>query len=227
MKNLISLSLVLTLLACVAGGCGGGASPTPLPPEPTATPVPSAQTPVPSATPSVAPAEPPAPALKISSSAFEPGGEMPTRHSCEGQNLSPPLEWTGVPEETQSLALVVEDPDSVPPGFTHWLVYNMPPTTGGFPEGVPAEGTLNDGTLQGTNDFAAFGGATFPSGATINKIGYDGPCPPSPHHYVFTLYALDTDLALPAEANAAQVLAAMEGHILAQAEVKATYSPQG
>jgi len=132
-----------------------------------------------------------------------------------------------VPEGTQSLALLVDDPDSQPPGFVHWVIYNIPPTAVGLPEGVPGEATLDDGTLQGSNDFALFAGEgeTFPGGALINRIGYDGPCPGNPHRYVFTLYALGTLLDLPAQATIAQVLEAMQGHILAQAEVIGVYSP--
>ncbi|TKJ30906.1 MAG: hypothetical protein CEE40_03440 [Chloroflexi bacterium B3_Chlor] len=165
--------------------------------------------------------------MEISSGAFEPGGEIPLQYTCDGANLSPPLEWSGVPEGTQSMALLLDDPDSEPPGFVHWVVYNIPSTSEGLPEGVPAEGSLPDGTLQGTNDFALFvgEGETFPGGALINRMGYDGPCPGNPHGYIFALYALDTVLDLPAEATMAQVLEAMEGRILAQAELTGVYSP--
>ena len=166
--------------------------------------------------------------LEISSSAFEPGAEIPVQYSCDGANLSPPLEWSGVPEGTQSLALLVDDPDSEPPGFAHWIVYDIPSTSEGLPEGVPAQATLLDGTLQGTNDFALFvgEGETFPGGAPINRIGYDGPCPGNKHRYVFTLYALDTVLDLQAEATMAELLRAMEGHVLNEAELIAVYTPQ-
>jgi len=80
------------------------------------------------------------------------------QYSCFGQNLSPALAWTGVPEGTESLALLMDDPDSPPPGFVHWVVHNIPPTATGLPEGVPGVATLDDGTLQGSNDFAQFGG---------------------------------------------------------------------
>jgi Raf kinase inhibitor-like YbhB/YbcL family protein len=124
--------------------------------------------------------------------------------------------------------LLVDDPDSQPPGFVHWVIYNIPATVAGFPEGLPAEGTLADGTLQGMNDFALFvgEGETFPSGAPIKRIGYDGPCPGNQHRYVFTLYALDILLDLPAEAAMADVLEAMEGHVLDQAELIGMYTPQ-
>jgi Raf kinase inhibitor-like YbhB/YbcL family protein len=150
---------------------------------------------------------------------------MPLKHSCFGDNLSPPVAWSGVPEGTASLALVVDDPDSQPPGFAHWILYNLPATTPGLPEGVAAQGELDDGTLQGANDFAPFKGETFPSGAAINGVGYDGPCPPGRHRYVFTLYALDAQLDLLAEAAPNEVLTAMQGHILTQALLAAVFTP--
>jgi Raf kinase inhibitor-like YbhB/YbcL family protein len=235
MKNLILPFMLATFLACAMGGCAAGPPPTVAPPEPTPTLMPDTPTSAPSAETPTPPAETPAPPapepvapLEISSTAFESAGEIPVQYSCDGANLSPPLRWSGVPEGTQSLALLVDDPDSEPPGFVHWVIYNVPPTTVSLPEGVPAEVTLDDGTLQGTNDFALFvgEGEIFPGGAPINRIGYDGPCPGNPHRYVFTLYALATLLDLPAEATEAQVLQAMDGHILAQAEVIGVYSPQ-
>ncbi len=243
MKRLITLFLSAAFVALAISGCGGaGPSPTAAPPEPTPTPVPATPTSAPPAeTPAAAaktptpPAEEPASPtseavtpLEVSSTAFEPGGEIPIQHSCEGDNLSPPLQWSGVPEGTQSLALLVDDPDSQPPGFVHWVVYNIPSSVAGLPEGVPGEATLGDGTLQGTNDFARFvgEGETFPGGAPIKRIGYDGPCPGNPHRYVFALYALDTFLDLPPEATMAQVLEALDGHVLAQAELDGIYTPQ-
>jgi hypothetical protein len=164
--------------------------------------------------------------LAIASSAFEPGGAIPSRYTCFGQNLSPPLEGMGVPESAQGLVLLVDDPDSSPPGFVHWVIYNIPPTTTGLPEGVPPETALQDGSLQGKNDYAPFGGGTFPGGVPINLIGYDGPCPPEgEHRYVFTLYALDALLDLPAEATMEEVKEAMAQHVLAQAEVLGRFAP--
>ena len=209
MRILAPLCLVLILIVAVGqAGCAPAAAPIP--------PIPGPPTPT------------PGPPFRVSSAAFEPGGEIPVQYSCQGANLSPPLEWPGVPEGTQSLALLVDDPNSEPPGFVHWVIYNIPPISTGLPEGVPAEATLPDGTLQGVNDFALFAeeGQTHPGGAPINRIGYDGPCPPSAHHYVFTLYALDTVLDLPAEATKADLLAAMEGHVLDEAELTGVYTPQ-
>jgi Raf kinase inhibitor-like YbhB/YbcL family protein len=122
--------------------------------------------------------------------------------------------------------LLVDDPDSRPPGWVHWVIYNIPATTTALPEGFPPDATLADGTLQGRNDFYPYGAGTFPGGAQINLIGYDGPCPGGPHRYVFTLYALDTLLELPAEATMAEVLDAMQGHILGQVALTGVYTPQ-
>jgi Raf kinase inhibitor-like YbhB/YbcL family protein len=165
------------------------------------------------------------PELSISSPAFAPGEEIPAKYSCFGDNLSPPLAWTSVPEGTASLALVVDDPDSEPPGFVHWVLYNLPATAARLPEGVPAQDALEDGTLQGANGFGPFKGETLPGGAATNGVGYDGPCPPGRHRYVFTLYALDAPLDLPAGATASEVLSAMQGHIVAQALLAGAFTP--
>lgn len=245
MRILALLSLVLILLVAVGlAGCGPAAAPEPTPPseeptsapqptvpaeEPTVVPTPAPPTPTPApAEAAPSPTSTPVPPFQVSSAAFEPGSEIPVQYSCQGANLSAPLEWSGVPEGTQSLALVVDDPDSQPPGFVHWVIFNIPSSSTGLPEGVPAEATLPDGTLQGANDFALFAqeGQTHPGGAPINRIGYDGPCPPSAHHYVFTLYALDVVLDPAAEATKAELLAAMEGHVLGKAELTGVYTPQ-
>ncbi len=195
--------------------------PTPEPAEPTATPAPPEEE-------ETAPTPTPAPPFEISSSTFEPEGAIAVQYSCEGANLSPPLEWTGVPEGTQSLALTVDDPDSDPPGFVHWVVYSIPASSTGLPEALSAEATLPDGTLQGTNSFALYvdEGQTFPGGAPINLVGYDGPCPGDTHRYIFTLYALNTILDLQAEATTAELLGVMEGHVLGEAELIGLYTPQ-
>lgn len=230
MRRLAALCFLLTLVTLVVGGCGPTASPTAPSVEPSPTTALPTATSVPSTPTLEAPAEEPPPTapLAISSSAFEADAEIPMRYTCGGANLSPPLQWSGGPAETQSLALLVTDPDSQPPGFVHWVIYNIPSTVVSLPEGLPPEATLPDGTLQGTNDFALYvgEGETFPSGAPINLIGYDGPCPPARHRYVFTLYALDTLLDLSAGATMAEVVQAMEGHVLNQAELVGLYTPQ-
>lgn len=206
--------------------------PTPTSEPPTATPEP----PTPTSEPPTQTSEPPTPApeLAISTTAFAPGGDIPVQHSCFGDNLSPALAWSGVPAGAQSLVLIVHDLDagadsgaSTPMGFAHWLVYNIPPASSGYAENMPAGDTLADGALQGSNDFAQFldEGETFPSGAPVKLVGYDGPCPGGKHRYNFHLYALDSQLDLPPAATLAQVLVIMEGHILAQAEVVGSFAP--
>ncbi len=247
-KPIVLLVVFAALTALTLAGCGPGAEPSPAAEEPTvpaeeptsapatATPVPPtpepaepAATPLPPEEEEAAPIPTPVPPFEISSSAFVPNAEIPVQYSCEGTNVSPPLDWAGVPDGTQSLALTVDDPDSDPPGWVHWVVYNIPSSSTGLPEGLAAEPTLPDGTLQGTNSFALYAdeGQTFPSGAPINLVGYDGPCPGDTHRYVFTLYALDAVLDLEAEATMDELLAAVEGHVLAHTRLIGLYTPQG
>jgi len=150
----------------------------------------------------------------LSSPAFAPGAEIPALFTCEGEDLSPALDWTGVPEEAKSLVLIVDDPDAPDPKaprmtWVHWVLYNIPPKTPGLPQGVAAKG-LPAGTKQGTNDW--------------KRTGYGGPCPPiGRHRYFHKLYALDAllpDLGAPTKAD---VEAAMKGHVLAHAEIVGTY----
>lgn len=157
--------------------------------------------PTPSPTPS------PGPTITLTSPAFQSGGTIPEGYTCKGQDLSPPLEWTGVPAGTQSLALLCEDPDAPGGLFVHWVLYNLPATMDSLAEGVPPLPSLANGARQGKNGFG--------------RVGYDGPCPPpgSTHRYFFRLYALDTVLDLPPEATREQLLKAMEGHILAWGEL--------
>jgi Raf kinase inhibitor-like YbhB/YbcL family protein len=218
MKKLI-LALLAAFVLIPATSCGPSA-----PPTPTATPTPPSPTPTP---PTQGPASPTSQPFTLSSTAFRPSGEIPVQYTCHGANVSPPLQWSGVPQGAQGLALLAHDPDSVPPGFVHWVIYNIPTTARGLSQAVPSEATLSDGSLQGSNDFASFAAGTFPGGAPINQLGYDGPCPPARHSYVFTLYALDTSLDLPSGATRDQVMEAMEGHILAQAELTGVYTPPG
>lgn len=141
--------------------------------------------------------------LQLRSSAFEPGGTIPARHTCSGEDLSPPLDWSGAPAATRAFALVVDDPDAPAGTWVHWTVWNLPATATGLPEGVKPDAT---GMLQGTNDF--------------QKPGYRGPCPPrghGAHRYFFRLYALDQPLPLAAGATRAELDLAMRGHVLAEA----------
>lgn len=150
-------------------------------------------------------------ALKLESPAFSPGGDIPRQYTCDGPDLSPPLRWSDPPADTQSLALICDDPDAPARTWVHWVLYRIPPSARELPEGVPKEEELADGSRQGRNDF--------------RKIGYGGPCPPRgpKHRYYFRLYALDVVPDLPAGATKAQLLEAMEGHILAQGELMGRY----
>jgi len=141
--------------------------------------------------------------MNLTSTSFKDGSQIPAKFTCSGANISPQLAWSAPPAATASLALTVADPDAPRGTWVHWVLYNLPAGTRALPEGLPALGQLPDGALQGRNDFG--------------EIGYGGPCPPpgSPHHYVFTLYALDAKLNLPEGATRAQVEAAMQGHVLA------------
>jgi Raf kinase inhibitor-like YbhB/YbcL family protein len=207
------------------------------PPEPTAPPptakspsqAPTEPPPTPTLSPPTAPVPPPTPepasGLTMDSATFRHGGRIMAKHSCFGDNLSPPINWQGVPQDAESLVLKVIDPDSQPPGFVHWVIYNLPPHTTYLPEGVPADAELWDGSLQGVNDFAQYPAGSFPGGAAINQIGYDGPCPPAEHRYLFTLYALDTLLDLEAGATLDRVLEATEGHVLAQGKLEGLFAP--
>ncbi len=152
--------------------------------------------------------------LSLSSPAFSHGGAIPSIYTCEGQDRSPPLTWRGVPAGTRSLALIVDDPDAPDPAapkmtWVHWVLYNLPPADGGLPEAVKPS-ALPEGTLEGLNDW--------------KRTGYGGPCPPiGRHRYFFKLYALDTVLPDLQRPTKARLEHAMEGHVLARAELLGTY----
>ncbi|MFC1938918.1 YbhB/YbcL family Raf kinase inhibitor-like protein [Chloroflexota bacterium] len=149
--------------------------------------------------------------LSVSSSVFREGEVIPAQYTCQGQDVSPPLTWSQPPAGAQSLALIVDDPDTPAGVFTHWVIFSIPADSGGLPEAVPAQTELPSGALQGKNDFG--------------RTGYAGPCPPSgrPHRYQFTVYALDSHLDLKAGASKEQLLSAMQGHILAQDRLTGRY----
>ena len=149
--------------------------------------------------------------LSVSSSVFQEGERIPTKYTCQGQDVSPPLAWSEPPKGTQSFTLIVDDPDAPGGVFTHWVLFNIPYDSHELPEAVPAQAELPDGTLQGKNDFG--------------RIGYGGPCPPPgrPHRYRFTLYALDQSVDLKAGVSKKQLLGAMQGHTLAQGQFTGTY----
>ena len=143
--------------------------------------------------------------MKITSSAFQEGGNIPSKFTCDGPDTSPPLQITGVPSSAKSLVLIADDPDAPTGLFTHWLVWNIPPQTNSIAEGSAAKG------VHGTNDFG--------------KSGYRGPCPPpGTHRYSFKIFALDRELDLSSGAKRSQVDAAMKGHVIAQGELVGRYA---
>ena len=150
--------------------------------------------------------------MKLTSPAFKHMGEIPKKYTCDGEDISPPLVWEGVPDGTKSLALIVDDPDAPDPRaprmtWVHWVLYNLPPSTKGLEEGAV---TLPPGTLQGRNDWG--------------RTGYGGPCPPiGRHRYFFKLYALDTILPDLGSPTKKALLKAMEGHIIEKTELIGTY----
>jgi len=149
--------------------------------------------------------------IKITSTAFEHGGRIPARYTCDGEDISPPLRWEGIPRDAKSIALICDDPDAPMGTWVHWVIFNIPPQTQELPEKVPSEPTLDNGAIHGINDF--------------RNYGYGGPCPPGgTHRYFFKVYALDTTLNLKPGASKAQVLDAMEGHVLAKGELMGKYS---
>jgi Raf kinase inhibitor-like YbhB/YbcL family protein len=153
-------------------------------------------------------------AIEVTSAAFAAKGEIPARYTCEGEDISPPLAWTGLPQGTKSVALIVDDPDAPDPAaprmtWVHWIVYNIPPSAGGLEEGA-AKGGLPPGALEGTNDW--------------KRTGYGGPCPPvGRHRYFHKVYALDTVLPDLKRPTKAQLEKAMEGHVLGKGELIGTY----
>jgi Raf kinase inhibitor-like YbhB/YbcL family protein len=150
--------------------------------------------------------------MKLSSTAFDEGGMLPPRFTCDGAGVSPPLEWTDEPDGTQHFALICEDPDAPSGVFTHWLLYNLSAGSRELEEDVPKDAVLSIGARQGTNSFG--------------DVGYGGACPPPgdrEHRYFFKLYALDTDLAVQPSASKDQLLDAMRDHVLAETQLIAKY----
>jgi len=150
-------------------------------------------------------------AFKISSNAFKDGQPIPRQYTCQGKDVSPPLSWEGAPEGTIAYALIVDDPDAPVGTWVHWVLFNIPGQSKGLAEGIAAQASLPDGSIQGLNDF--------------RRIGYGGPCPPpgSPHRYFFKLYALDEKLSLPPKSNKAQLLDAIKGHVTAETSLVGLY----
>ncbi len=152
--------------------------------------------------------------FSISSPAFKPEGEIPSLYTCDGKDISPPLQWADPPAGTRSLALIVDDPDAPDPAapkmtWVHWLLYNLPADSSGLPEAV-SEAALPAGALPGTNSW--------------HRTGYGGPCPPiGRHRYFFKLYALDTVLPDLRRPEKDALVAAMKGHVLAEAVIMGVY----
>lgn len=151
----------------------------------------------------------------ITSASFAAGAAIPREHTCDGPNVSPPLEWASVPAGTKSLTLIVDDPDAPSGTFTHWILFNLPGDTTRLPRDLAVATHVADADpvpAEGTNDFS--------------DVGYGGPCPPpgdGPHRYIFRLYALDTVLGLDSGATKPQVLDAMDGHVIGKADHMGTY----
>ena len=157
-------------------------------------------------------------AMRLTSTAFDEGGLIPPLYTCDDQDISPPLEWEEPPAETQSFAMICDDPDAPGRTWVHWVMYNIPldsrSLAAGLPAGTPGDAVLPDGTQQGQNSWP--------------RTGYGGPCPPSgTHRYIFNLYALDITLDLaPAATDKTALLSAMEGHVLAEIALTGLYERQ-
>ncbi len=150
-------------------------------------------------------------AFELKSAAFTTGSNIPKKFTCDGPDVSPALSWSEPLAGTESLALIMDDPDAPVGIWVHWVLYDLPASTRELAEGVPKEGQLKSGARQGRNDF--------------RRIGYGGPCPPAgkPHRYFFKLYALDAKVNLKPGATKQELERALEGHILAQAELMGRY----
>jgi hypothetical protein len=159
--------------------------------------------------------------IELSSTAFEPGGPIPAKYTEDGEDVSPPLSWSGVPEGAQELALICDDPDAPSPQrpaanpWVHWVLYKIPPDTQSLPEGIPKTASLETppGTLQGKNSF--------------HTTGYRGPAPPpgsGTHRYFFKLYALDAALTIEPEVDATALESEMSGHVIGEGRLFGTYA---
>lgn len=152
-------------------------------------------------------------AIAVTSPAFEDGGMIPKQYTCDGEDISPPLNISGVPTEARSLAMVADDPDAPAGTWVHWVLYNLPPGTTELPENMPVDEKIQNGAKHGVTDFGGF--------------GYGGPCPPSgTHRYYFKMYALDTMLDLSGRVTKAEVIKAMQGHVLAEGQLMGRYQRQ-
>jgi len=191
MKRILFL-LVVGLIVTLTAGCGGDDEET-------------------AATPTAASGGGQQMSIELTSTAFAAGEPIPAKYTCDGDNVSPPLEWGQPPAGTESLALIMDDPDAPSGTFVHWVYYDLAPTVSGLPEGVSTDEKPSQGGTNGKNG--------------AGRSGYTGPCPPSgSHRYFFRLYALDSELGAAAGLSKDQLLQAMEGHLLAQGELMGVYS---
>ncbi|HEY3340525.1 MAG TPA: YbhB/YbcL family Raf kinase inhibitor-like protein [Anaerolineae bacterium] len=146
----------------------------------------------------------------LASTAFHNEQPIPSKYTCDGEDVSVPLQWADQPANTTSFALIMDDPDAPSGTYVHWVIYNLPANSRALAESIPLDATLTDGSLNGQN--------------SAKRSGYTGPCPPNgKHRYFFKLYALDLLLTLTPGATKDQLLGAMQGHVLAQAELMGTY----
>lgn len=209
MLLLASLAVVSVFVLACGGddGASAGKSPTPA-----VTVVQSALSPA--AGISASATAPAAAAFALTSEAFANGASIPTEYSCDGKSSSPPLKWSGAPSAAKAFALVMHDPDAPRAGgFTHWVVYDLPAGTTGLDGGASPSGSLPAGAKQGAN------------GSGRNQ--YTGPCPPKggpAHHYNFRLYALDAPLNLEAGKTKEEIEKAVQGHVLAQADLTGLFA---
>lgn len=149
--------------------------------------------------------------MELKTSAFTEGANIPRKYTCDAEDISPLLRWENVPAGTKAFALIVDDPDAPVGNWVHWVIYDLPPETKELAEGTPKTETLAHGAKQGMNDF--------------RRVGYAGPCPPpgGPHRYFFKLYALDAPTNLKTRATKQQLLEAIKGHILGEAQLVGRY----
>ena len=149
--------------------------------------------------------------IQITSAAFADGQTIPAKYTCDGSDISPPLQWTNAPASAKSFALIADDPDAPVGTWVHWVIYDLPAGTSLLPEDVAKSQYATGNAKQGINDF--------------KRLGYGGPCPPpgKPHRYFFKLYALDTVLDLKPGATKSALLKAIDGHVLAQGQLMGTY----
>ena len=151
--------------------------------------------------------------IKISSSAFEDGGMIPSEYTCDGDDISPPLRWEDLPEKTKTIAIICDDPDAPGGTFVHWVLYDVPANKEHLDKGLPDDETFDNGTRQGITSFG--------------KTGYGGPCPPSgTHRYFFKIYALDVKINTATIIDKEHLLKAMEGHLLGQGKLMGLYKRQ-